>query len=132
MVCDRRGDPIGAVLSPGQNHESKYFAQAMEAACGLDEDGSLLIKPGAISGDKAYSSNAIREWMASREIQDVVPTKTNETRNETFDKKMYKERNAIERCFGWLKESRRIAMRFEKLAVHYFAMLQLGMIMRRL
>ena len=132
MVCDRRGDPIGTVLSPGQNHESKYFVQAMETACGLDKDGSLLNKPGAVSGDKAYSSEAIRQWMASREIQDVVPTKTNETRKENFDKDMYKERNVIERCFGWLKENRRIATRFEKLGVHYLAMLQLAMIMRRL
>jgi transposase len=132
MVCDRRGNPVGAVLSPGQSHESKYFVQAMEAACGLDEDGSLSVKPGAVSGDKAYSSKAIREWMASREIQDVVPTKASETRNEDFDRDMYKERNVIERCFGWLKESRRIATRFEKLAVHYLAMLQLAMIMRRL
>jgi transposase len=36
----------------------------------------------------------------------------------------------VERCFGWLKENRRIAMRFEKLAVHYLAMLQMAMMLR--
>jgi len=28
----------------------------------------------------------------------------------------------VERCIGWLKESRRIATRYEKLAVHYLGM----------
>jgi putative transposase len=36
-----------------------------------------------------------------------------------FDAKGYKQRNVIERCVGRLKEARRVAMRYEKLAVHY-------------
>jgi transposase len=129
LVCDRLGKPAGAVLSAGQDHESKYFESAMESACGVDKDGSLRHKPGAISGDKAYSSTAIREWMAERKIQDVVPTKSNEPRREEFDRELYRGRNVVERCLGWLKERRRIATRFEKLAVHYLAMLQLAMIL---
>ncbi len=131
-MCDRRGRPLGAVLSPGQSHESKYFVRAMETACGTGKDGSLLTKPSAVSGDKAYSSTAIREWLSARQIQDVVPTRSNETRREDFDREMYRERNVVERCFGWLKENRRIAMRFEKLAVHYLAMLQMAMMLRLL
>ena len=33
---------------------------------------------------------------------------------------------------GWLKESRRIATRYEKLAVHYLGMVKLGMILQYL
>jgi transposase len=36
----------------------------------------------------------------------------------------------IERCVGWLKECRRVATRYEKLAVNYAAMLRLSMIER--
>ena len=39
-----------------------------------------------------------------------------------FDKPKYRQRNAIERCFGWLKECRRIATRYEKLASSFKAM----------
>lgn len=38
----------------------------------------------------------------------------------------------MERCVGWLKECRRIATRFEKLALNYLAMLKLAMIQRYL
>ncbi|EHK59505.1 IS5 family transposase, partial [Halomonas sp. GFAJ-1] len=34
----------------------------------------------------------------------------------------YRQRNVIERCFSWLKECRRIATRYEKLASSFKAM----------
>jgi len=33
-----------------------------------------------------------------------------------FDRPKYRQRNIIERMFGWLKESRRIGARYDKLA----------------
>ena len=36
----------------------------------------------------------------------------------------------VERCIGWIKESRRVANRYEKLAVNYLAMLKLAMMRR--
>jgi transposase len=36
----------------------------------------------------------------------------------------------VERCVGWLKENRRVAVRYEKLATHYLGMLKLAMILR--
>ena len=49
-----------------------------------------------------------------------------------FDRETYRRRNVVERCVGWLKECRRIATRFEKLALNYLAMLKLAMIERYL
>jgi transposase len=130
IVCDRSGNPLGVQLSPGQDHESRCFEKTMHAACGLDKDGALVCKPQAVSGDKGYSSGAIRAWLEERGIQDVIPTKSNESRREDFDREMYRQRNIVERCIGWLKENRRIATRYEKLAVHYLAMIKLGTILR--
>jgi transposase len=47
-----------------------------------------------------------------------------------FDKETYRRRSVIERCIGWLKESRRIGTRFEKLAVNFLAMIKLAIIRR--
>ena len=38
----------------------------------------------------------------------------------------------VERCIGWLKESRALATRFDKLAVNYLATVKLAMIERYL
>ena len=124
-MCDRKGRPLAALLSAGQAHEARLF----EAAMGL-----ALAKgtPGAVAGDKGCSSGEVRAWIAALGALDVVPTKANETRDEGFDRDLYRERNVVERCFGWLKECRRVATRYEKLAVHYLAMVKIAMIRRLL
>jgi transposase len=45
-----------------------------------------------------------------------------------FDKDTYKKRAAVEQSIGWVKERRRIATRFEKLAVSFLAMIKLAFI----
>jgi len=47
-----------------------------------------------------------------------------------FDKQAYRNRYVIECCIGWLKECRRIATRFEKLAVNFLAIIKVA-IMRK-
>ena len=89
-------------------------------------------RPEALAGDKAYSSQGIRDWLKKRGIKDVIPTKSNEKPRPGFDKEAYRRRNVIERCIGWLKECRRILTRFEKLAVNFVAMFKLAMIRRYL
>jgi transposase len=60
----------------------------------------------------------------------VIPTRQDQRRNPHFDKEAYRRRNAVERCVSWLKESRRLATRHEKLAVNVLAMVKLAMIRR--
>jgi transposase len=62
----------------------------------------------------------------------VIPLRSDETlqRDPHFNRESYRRRNVIERCVGWLKEFRRIATRFEKLALNYLGMLKLAMIER--
>jgi len=47
-----------------------------------------------------------------------------------FDRPKYRPRNIIERMFGWLKESRRIVTRLDKLAKSYAAVVSLACAMR--
>ncbi|WP_407656510.1 transposase [Methyloglobulus morosus] len=42
---------------------------------------------------------------------------------------MYKERNLVERLFQKLKEYRRVATRYERLAVNYMTMLSLASVL---
>lgn len=47
-----------------------------------------------------------------------------------FDRAAYRRRNVVERVVGYLKECRRVATRYEKLALSYLAMVKLAMIHR--
>ena len=91
--------------------------------------------PDQVSGDKGYSAPRIRRWLVERDILDIIPLRDNEkdrSPDTRFDKAVYKRRNVVERCMGWIKECRRIATRFEKLAVNYLAMLKVALIERYL
>ena len=45
-----------------------------------------------------------------------------------FDRTAYRRRSAIECTVGALKEARAVATRYEKLAIHYLALVQISMI----
>jgi transposase len=63
----------------------------------------------------------------------VIPRKSNEKYpHKNFEKQSYRRRSVIEQCVGWLKECRRIATRFEKLALSFAAMFKVAMIERYL
>lgn len=78
----------------------------------------------------------IRDWLAERKIEAVIPHKDNELARHDprvrFDREAYRDRHVVEQCVGWLKENRRIGTRFEKLAVNFHGMLQLATIKRYL
>jgi transposase len=131
IVTDSQGIPLVFTLTPGQQHDSTEFVNVVNAVPfgpGTEIDRPHKDWPEALAGDKGYSSGAIRDFLKKRGIEDVIPTKSNEERRESFDKEKYRKRNVVERCIGWLKECRRIATRYEKLAVRYGAMVTLGFI----
>jgi transposase len=93
-------------------------------------------RPSKLAGDKGYSSKRVRDFIREQKIKPVIPHKDNEKArhdpNVVFDKEAYRQRHVVEQAVGWLKECRRIATRFEKLAVHFLGMLELAMIRRYL
>jgi transposase len=117
---------MAVTLSPGQQHETRQFEALMEEVI------AWPVLPERLAGDKGYSAGWVREWLEGHGIKSVIPTKKNETPDKKFDKKRYRRRNVVERCIGNLKWFRRVATRYEKLAVHYLAAVKLAIIFRLL
>jgi len=132
LICDSQGIPLAVVLSPGQTHDSQRFEQAMQAVQIPQYAAPSRRRPRRLVADKAYGSRAIRAWLQRHRIKAVIPTKSNEARSTGFDRGAYRNRNVVERCISWLKESRRVATRYEKLARTFLAMLKLAMLDRLL
>ena len=72
-------------------------------------------------GDKAYNSAELRQWLKGRGTKAVVPSRSNRKQPFSFDKKSYKQRHHIENAFCRLKNFRRIATRYDRLARHFLA-----------
>jgi transposase len=129
LRAEGNGRPITAVLTGGERHEQTALERLLDqGAIRRPGRGRPRLRPLKVAGDKAYSSPTVRRRLRRRGITPVIPTKSNERRNPRFDRVAYRQRNRIERLINRLKQSRRIATRYEKRAVNYLAMVTIGMI----
>jgi len=137
LITDRRGVPIAAKITAGQDHESRHFASTMELIEVRRPSGQRRKRPQAIAGDKGFSYPRVRQWIGRHGMKAVIPLKSNEIdrmpqTHAAFDSHAYRDRNVVERCVGWLKECRRIMSRFEKLAINFLTFVHIAMIERLL
>ena len=117
--------PLAVTVSPGQEHETQQVFDLMEQ---LIEQERM---PRKLAGDKGCSADWIRELLEGLKIKPVIAHRCNEAEaQQPFDKRSYKKRNIVERCMSWLKWFRRVATRYEKLAIHYLGMLKLAILFR--
>jgi hypothetical protein len=72
-------------------------------------------------GDKAYDSAELREELHERGTKPVIPNRSNRKQPFRFSKRLYKLRWRIEAAFNRLKDFRRIATRYDRLARNYLA-----------
>jgi transposase len=128
LRAEGHGKPITAVLTGGERHEQIALEAVLDqGAIRRQGRGRPRLRPRRVAGDKGYSSPTARQRIRRRGIRPVIPTKKNQPRQPDFDREAYRERNRIERLINRLKQSRRIATRYEKRAINYLAMLTIGM-----
>ena len=96
-------------LSPG-NH-----ADITEAPALLDK----CAPPTRLVADKGYDANSLRARLAATDTEAVIPSTRSRKIPIPHDAEAYRDRNLIERAFGRLKDWRRIATRYDKLAVNF-------------
>lgn len=71
--------------------------------------------------DRGYDSNLIRRLIAERGAEAVIPPSSARVRQIPYDAVVYRKRNLVERLWCRLKDWRRIATRYDKLARNYLA-----------
>lgn len=74
-----------------------------------------------VHGDKGYDSDAVRRKIERRGAAPNIPPKANRRWKNCFSPYLYRDRNAIERSFGRLKDFRRIATRYDRSATNFLA-----------
>jgi putative transposase len=84
--------------------------------------------PAICLADAAYDSDTIRAVLTARGSRPVIPNNPTRKRLHPFDRAAYRMRNAIERTFSRLKDFRRIATRYDKLAKNFLSAVALASI----
>src|SRR3546814_3368375 len=72
-------------------------------------------------GDKAYDSAELRHWLEDRGTRPVIPNTATRKQPFSFDRKAYRQRHRVENAFCRLKDFRRIATRYDRLARNFLA-----------
>jgi len=114
VAVDALGNPVRFILTAGQYSEIRQADALIE---GFSAD--------YVIADKGYDSDLFIVAIESGEAIAVIPPRRNRTTVRAYDEYLYRERNLVERVFQKLKHYRRIATRYERLAITYQAMLSL-------
>jgi transposase len=110
-LADAKGRIIAILLTGGEAHD-----------CPVAERLIRRVKPSKrMLGDKAYDSAELREQLDERGTKPVIPNRSNRKQPFSFSKRLYKLRWRIENAFNRLKDFRRIATRYDRLARNYLA-----------
>ena len=100
------------MLSAGNINDMSMAASLIAAAAGRFD---------RLIADRGYDTNAIRDAITAQGALVVIPSTTNRRVPIPYDRQAYKARNLVERLWCRLKDWRRIATRYDKLARNFLA-----------
>jgi len=81
-----------------------------------------------VLADRGYDADWIRQFVWEQGAWANIPPKRNRTSLINFSPVLYRSRNLVERFFNKIKQCRRIATRYDKLAANYLAFIKLASI----
>ncbi|WP_281349014.1 IS5 family transposase [Microvirga thermotolerans] len=110
-LADGRGRILAVALTPGNVADITMAVPILEA----------LAPTRRLIADKAYDADRLRTWLEDKSIEAVIPGRAARAVAYPLNRAAYRRRNVIERMFGHLKNWKRIATRYDRLAVNYLA-----------
>ena len=113
------GNALKIEIIPGNHHES---------TCATSTLGDQL-SGCTVLADKAYDSKAIRDFITHHDGTPNIPSRKNAKNPAAYDKTVGKQRRVVENYFCRIKRYRRVATRYEKLAVTYLSFVTLASLM---
>ena len=99
------------MISPGNTNDISMAAALVHAA------GPIRRR----RADKAYDADHLRKLLADKGAEAVIPSTTSRRAPIPYDALAYRDRNRVERMWCRLKDFRRVATRYDKLARNYLS-----------
>ena len=107
------------MLTPGNVHDVKAAPELLDQLKGAQY----------ILGDKGYDADHLRALIRKQGSRPVIPGKANRKRKIPLDKARYKSRHLVENAFCRLKDFRRVATRYDKLARNFLSAVALAAVL---
>jgi transposase len=110
--------PVRLALTTGEAHDNRRVTTLL----------SDLKSAAMLLADRGYDADWIRTLASRRGAWANIPPKRNRRESICFSPYLYRARNLVERIFNQIKQCRRIATRYDKLAANYLTFIQLASI----
>ena len=104
-VVDEAGQPIRLLLSAGNEADISHAETLVEN-----------IPAYMVVADKGYDSDHFCHWLSERGIKACIPPRAKRMYARRYSKCSYRKRHLIENFFERIKNFRRVATRYDKLA----------------
>ncbi|MDX6748607.1 IS5 family transposase [Geminicoccaceae bacterium 1502E] len=109
LATDLLGRPLALILTPGNIADIRVAGELLAAAGPATR----------IIADRSYDADALRQEIVERGSEPVIPGRRNRRRPVSHDPRAYRERWRVEAAINRLKDFRRIATRYDKLAANF-------------
>ena len=127
VLADGKGIPLGALLASASPAEVTLLEATLDKVW---VPGSPRRYPDKLIADKGYDSDPLRERLARRGVDLVVPQRQVRNRKRPPQDRRrlrcYRRRWKMERTFAWLGNFRRLVVRYERLIQVYRGFFHLG------
>jgi transposase len=115
---DTNGMPVRLELTTGEAHDNRLVTELLTDL----KSGAMLL------ADRGYDADWIRAFAGEHGAWANIPPKRNRKDPICFSPYLYRARNLVERFFNRIKQCRRVATRYDKLAANYLAFIKLAAI----
>jgi IS5 family transposase len=121
-VVDQQGIPLSATITPANTHDSIAMTPTIDMIPPIaGKVGHPRFRPDKVHADKGYDYPRCRSDLVTRGITPRIARRGIES-----SEKLGRHRWVVERTFAWLKNFRRLRIRFERRADVHYALLALG------
>ena len=123
LAVDGRGRPLAVVTAPANVAETNLAGPALaEVELELPRGTSVL-------ADRGYDSDPLRQRLAARGLRLIAAHRRDRTKSRTNDGRRLRRlrrRWVVERTIGWLKQFRRLNVRWEYYSAIFHGFVQLA------
>ena len=110
-IVDSKGRPLSITVTGGQVHDGQVVEEILNTPR----------SPLAVTADKAYDSEKIRQQIKDEGALPIIPHRCSAIKKAYCPRRFYRRRHKIENFFCRIKDWRHIATRYDKLARNFLA-----------
>ena len=116
LLTDVVGRPFALTLTPGNVSDITVAPALLARAKGARY----------VLAEKGYDADALRRSLRQAGAVPVIPGRITRKKKIAYDRDRYRDRHLVENAFCRLKDFRRVATRYDKLAANFLSAVALG------